>query len=209
LISEHLSALFHQPKTIIMKKILLILLVFGLSFSLRVSAQIYIRAVGNIGTGATGIFDGGSQSVKHAKEIEAHAYSDGLAGCPVSGGSGTGGGACKVSKTAFTFSMPVSFAVNSFKFNLLSGGLLTSVDMVVAKSGAQPLEYYKVHMEGVKVLAISEGGTSSGEQPVFNIEIVPQKVAWQITKQNANGSLGDKFSTGWDFTTNRSFNYPF
>jgi type VI secretion system secreted protein Hcp len=193
-----------------MKKIFSLFIVAALFFTSKSLAQdqIFIKAVGTPGPGiAPGVFDGGSQVRGHEKEIEAYAYSDGLAGCSTLSTSGSGAGACKVSKTPFSFSMPLSFATISFKYNLLQGRHLTSVDMVLRKNGEIPLEYYKVHMETVLVVSISEGASS--EPPIFNVELLPQKIAWQVIKQNADGRPGDKFSYGWDFSANKPFLYVF
>lgn len=195
-----------------MKKILFSLfIVAGLCFCIKSHAQnqIFIKAVGSTGAGsATGVFDGGSTDDRHRNEIEAYAYSDGLAGCAsATKHGGGGGGSCKVSKTPFSFSMPISFAAISFKYNLLNGYFLTSVDMVIRKNGKDLFEFYKVHMEGVQVISVSEG--SSSDSPTFNIELQPQKIAWQVTKQSADGSAGAKFSYGWDFAANKTFSYTF
>ena len=169
--------------------------------------QIFIKVIGSTGgTPATGIFDGGSTDDRHKHEIEAYAYSDGLAGCSNVSIVG-GGGACKISKTPFSFSMPLSFATISFKYNLLLGRFLTSVDMVIRKTGESNFEYYKVHMETVQVVSISEGASS--ESPIFNIELQPQKIAWQVIQQSRDGRAGDKFSYGWDFAANKTFAYVF
>lgn len=173
-------------------------------------AQIFIKAIGSTGMGtAVGTFDGGSTRVGHQNEIEAIAYSDGLAGCSSASGPGGGGGVCKVSKSPFTFSMPLSLAVISFKYNLSIGKTITSVDMVISKNSGEVrgFEYYKVHMENVQVLSVTEGASS--DDPTFNIELDPQKAAWEITKEDPNGSPGAKLSFGWDFLRNRSFNYTF
>lgn len=195
-----------------MKKIIFSLIIIaGLCYCTKSHAQIYIKAFGSTGNGsATGVFDGGSQSEGHHNEIEAYAYSDGLVGCATaSAGKGGGAGACKVVKSPFTFSMPVSFAVISFKYNLLLGKLLTYVDMNIEKQGeGSNFAYYKVHMEGVQVVSISEGA-GSPDSPVFNIELQPTKIAWQVNKQSNDGGSGPGFSYGWDFSANKPFIYSF
>ena len=105
--------------------------------------------------------------------------------------------------------MPLSPAVISFKYNILEGRLLTSVDMVVAKNAGEGglFDIYKVHMEEVLVTSISEG--SSSEIPTFNVELLPGKIAWQVIKQNVDGGLDSKTSFGWDFRQNRKFAYSF
>ncbi|MEJ7673770.1 MAG: hypothetical protein WKF59_14015 [Chitinophagaceae bacterium] len=86
-----------------MKKILFSLfIVAGLCFCIKSHAQnqIFIKAVGSTGAGsATGVFDGGSTDDRHRNEIEAYAYSDGLAACANATKQG-GAGACKISKTS-------------------------------------------------------------------------------------------------------------
>ena len=190
-----------------MKKILL--LFFIGSFCTTCIAQnstIFIKAIGSRGPGFTdGVFDGGSNDARHPHEIEALAYSDAIAGCN-NIGKGTGAASCKSSKSPFSFSMGISFAVNSFKYNLVIGKFITSVDMVIRKDGEEPFEYYKVHMENVQVTAVSEG--SGGEAPMFNIELDPQKVAWQIIKQNDDGP-SIKSTFGWDYAANKAFNWGF
>ena len=192
-----------------MKKIFSLFIVAGLIFCTKSLAQnqIFIKAVGIPGPGlASGVFDGGSQVRGHEKEIEAYSYADGMAGC-ASLASGSGAGACKVSRTPFSFSMPLSFATISFKYTLLQGRHLPSVDMVIRKEGESPFEFYKVHMENVFVSSISEG--ASTDPPVFNIELLPTRIAWEVTKQSNDGRPGAKFSYGWDFAANRAFIYSF
>ena len=194
-----------------MKKVFLsFLLLTTLGFCQKVLAQshIFIKAVGATGMGANGEFDGGSSVRGHENEIEAYAYSDALAGC-AQAARNTGNSACKVSDSPFSISIPLSFAVNSFRYNLLNGRVLTSVDMDITKStGDGSVSIYRVHMENVLVSSLSEGG-SSGDKPTFNIDLVPQKIAWQIVAQKDDGSAGASFAYGWDFSTNRAFNYNF
>jgi type VI secretion system secreted protein Hcp len=205
------AAILSSTKTTIMKKIISLFIVAGLFIFSRCLAQnqIFIKAIGSTGgSPATGIFDGGSTDERHQHEIEAYAYSDGLAGCANLSSGGGGGSACKISKTPFSFSMPLSFATISFKYNLLAGRHLTSVDMVIRKNGGRDqVEFYKVHMETVQVVSISEG--ASVESPIFNIELQPQKIAWQVIQQSTDGAAGDKFSYGWDFSANKPFAYVF
>ncbi|MEO5783575.1 MAG: type VI secretion system tube protein Hcp [Ginsengibacter sp.] len=192
-----------------MKKIISLFIVAGLFICSRSLAQnqIFIKAVGTPGPGlSSGVFDGGSSDEGHRNEIEAFAYSDGLAGCTNSSNGGSSS-VCKISKTPFSFSMPMSFATISFKYNLLLGKAITSVDMVIRKNvGERPFEFYKVHMETVQVVSISEGASS--ESPIFNLELQPQKIAWQVIQQSRDG-IGDKFSYGWDFSANKAFSYVF
>lgn len=196
-----------------MKKIFSLFIVAGFIFCTKSIAQnrIFIKAIGSTGMGsATGVFDGGSTDERHRNEIEAYAYSDGLAGC-ISSSSSSAAAACKITKTPFSFSMPLSFATISLKYNLLQGKLLTSVDMVISNNSGEErggLDFYKVHMEGVQVVSVSEGSTSP-DSPIFNIELHPQKIAWEVTKQNTDGGVGAKFSYGWDFTANKPFTYVF
>jgi type VI protein secretion system component Hcp len=205
-----------------MKKVFhFLFVVAGVFFYTNCLAQdhIYIKAVGikNAGAGL-GTFDGGSQSIRHKNEIEATAYSDGMTGCANITGAG-GGGACKVTKSPFTFSMGLSNATISFKYNMLIGRLLNSVDMVIGNSNGESgeFEYYKVHMENVFVVSVTEGATSSFPSisgpsypsPTFNIELMPEQIAWQVANQNPIGGTPDKFSFGWDFLRNRSFSYSF
>ena len=171
--------------------------------------QIFVKAIGTLGDGlGQGTFDGGSTAVGHHNEIEAFAYSDGLTGC-ANFNSGGGGGACRAIHTPFEFSMPLSFAVISFKYNLLVGRTLTSVDLVVTNSiGEGSLTgIYKIRMEDVSITSIKEGA-SGGEIPTFNIGLHPGRIAWQVIKRNADG-VESKFSFGWDFRQNRKFSYAF
>ena len=201
---------FITTKTTIMKKIFSLFIVAGLFFCTKSQAQnqIFIKAIGIPGPGlSSGVFDGGSDVRGHEKEIEAYSYSDGMAGCASLSSSGGGASVCKVSRTPFSFSMPLSFATISLKYNLLQGRLLPSVDMVIRKNGESPFEFYKVHMENVLVSSISEG--ASTESPIFNIELLPTKIAWQVIKQSNDGRPGAKFSYGWDFSANKAFTYSF
>jgi type VI protein secretion system component Hcp len=192
-----------------MKKIFSLFLISGVLIFSNANGQfkIYIKAsVSGDGT-VEGNFDGGSVVKGHEKEIEAWTYSYGLAGCsnsPLGGGSS----ACKVVGSSFVFSMPFNNSLMSFKNALLLGKhLVVDVDFVKTLGGG-PFIYYQMRMDNVQIVSIQEAG-SNDDLPSINIELQPQKIAWQINIRNPNGSTGTPLKYGWDFATNKAWNFNF
>jgi type VI protein secretion system component Hcp len=184
-----------------MRKIFYSLLVLPvLFFSVTVYAQgtqTFLKAT------ATGFnFNGTSTQAGYENQNEISSFSNGIQSCAVSTK------ACASTFTGFSFTIQSNNAVTAFKAAQLQGKLITSVDLVMVKfSNEGPLEFYKIHMENVKVVNISEG--ASGEAPVISILLQPTKVAWKTTVQNNIGGAGASSSYGWDFAMNVPFNYAF
>jgi type VI protein secretion system component Hcp len=150
-------------------------------------------------------FIGDATAAGYENQIEVFSYSDGIAGCTTStlGGSG----ACTPSFTGFSTLISLSPAVNDFRAVMLTGATIKSIDVVQVKPSAdKSLAYYKIHLENVQVTSVQEGASS--EKPTISLTLVPQKIAWQINTQKADGSL-QSFSFGWDFVRNNTYGYKF
>jgi type VI protein secretion system component Hcp len=192
-----------------MKKIFSLFLISGVLFFSGAYGQqtdIFIKvSVANDGGPVVGNFNGGSNKEGHEDEIEAWSYSYGLAGCS-NAPLGSERSACKISGSSFTFSMQFNNSLLSFKNALLLGKHL-NVDVEWAKHSGDQLTYYKMLMENVQIASVQESGSS--EPPAVFVELQPQRVAWAIPVQNPNGSFGPPLKYGWDFATNKAWNYNF
>jgi type VI protein secretion system component Hcp len=190
-----------------MKKIFhFFILVSGMFFcTASFSQNIFLKIVSRAGV----TLNGGSMVIHHQNEINAMAYSDGLEGCTtlVIGG---GGGACKINHTNFSFSMHRSLSAIQLKKEMLIGNPLKTVDMTMSQNNGEGPEQvvYRVHMENVNIVSISDGGEDSDGQ-TFNVELLPRKIAWQVLTYPNTGGGAEKFSYGWDFSTYSVFNYTF
>jgi type VI protein secretion system component Hcp len=183
-----------------MRKFLFSLFVLPVLFftvNAEAQTQTFLKAT------ATGFnFNGTSTTVGYENQNEISSFSNGVQSCAVSGKT------CAPTFSGFYFTIQSNNAVTAFKSAQLQGKLITSVDLVMVKfSGEGPFEFYKIHMENVKVVNISEGASS--EPPFISIGLQPAKIAWKTTVQNNIGGAGPSSSYGWDFAANVPFNYAF
>jgi type VI secretion system secreted protein Hcp len=71
-------------------------------------------------------------------------------------------------------------------------------------SGAQgPVRYYQVYLEQVLISGISQ--SSGGDRPAESVSLTFTRIRWSYWPQNADGSLGTKVESGWDYVANAPF----
>ena len=137
---------------------------------------------------------GGSTVAGHIGEIDLLAYSTGASKCV----------GCSVALAQdLNFIMSLNPSVISFNKALTKGTVLTSVDLVYRRA-SDGVEFYKIHMENVRVSSVSESGSS--DNPTIAISLTPEKTAWQQFKTAGTTA---KTSYGWNFTTNTEWSYVF
>lgn len=185
-----------------MRKFLFLLLILPVLFfsvsSQAQSVQTFLKA-----TLAGFDFSGTSTAAGYPNQNEVLSFSDGTQSCAVATSK-----ACVPTYSGFNFMMESNNAVTSFKSAQLQGKIITSVDVVMVRTTADgPLEFFKIHMENVRVVTINEGASS--EPPFVSLSLQPARIAWKTTIQAANGSAGPSNSYGWDFAANVPFNYAF
>lgn len=184
-----------------MRKFLFSLLVLPvLFFTVNAGAQTqtFLKA-----TAAGFDFSGTSTTNGYQNQIDVLSFSDGIQSCAVASSK-----ACVPTYSGFSFMMESNNAVTNFKSAQLQGKLISSVDVVMVKINADgAFEFFKIHMENVRVVSVSEG--AAGEPPSVSISLQPSRVAWKTTIQNAAGGVGPSSIYGWDFVTNVPFNYAF
>ncbi|MEP6701096.1 MAG: type VI secretion system tube protein Hcp [Bacteroidota bacterium] len=167
-------------------------------FSNVLKAQIYLKATG---PGNTAIL-GESTAVGFSNQIDVSAYSQGIAGCPVITGGGSG--ACKTSVGTFTFMMRINRSIIPLKALALSGNVLPNVEVSFVATGGDgtPYTYYKIKMEDVIISSMQESGEAP-EFPTFSVELRVKRIAWGYRRQNRDGSLEPFSVTGWDVSSNQ------
>jgi len=185
-----------------MKKVLYAFLIFqALIFSTNAFSQgIYLKVQ------LTGYeFNGGATVIGYQNQVEVGSFSDGISGCVVAGTK-----ACVSATAGINFMTIITRATIDFKSVQLQNKIITSADLAWVKmTGAGVFEYYKIHMEDVRVTSVQESASSGGDAPVVSVALQPARIAWKVITQNAAGNPGPSSSYGWDFKTNAAFNYNF
>jgi type VI secretion system secreted protein Hcp len=88
---------------------------------------------------------------------------------------------------------------------LVSGKVIPTADLTYIKTGETTLEFYKMHIENVRVDAVQESG--SNEKPTVSVSLSYSRIAWKYTMQDNTGGAGESTTGGWDFAASKAFNY--
>jgi type VI secretion system secreted protein Hcp len=70
-------------------------------------------------------------------------------------------------------------------------------------SSPAPVRYYQVYLEQVLISGISQ--SSGGDRPAESLSLTFTRIRWSYWPQNADGSLGTKVESGWDYSVNAPF----
>lgn len=164
------------------------------------TTNIYIKALDANGV----LIQGGAQNARHANEIDATGLGQDNTGC--SNNLPGGPGACGGKLGNFIFNMPINQSLPILDKQLFMGTALKSVDIVFERAGgtAQPIQYYKIHLETVFVTHITNSGDNSSA-PTVQVELAAGKAQWTYTPQSPSGQAGTPVSFGWDAIHNTSF----
>lgn len=71
------------------------------------------------------------------------------------------------------------------------------------KSGESRHEFLKIKLQPILISSYQTGG-SSGEIPVDSFSLNFDKIEFEFTPQNADGSAGDTVRGSWDFKSNQA-----
>ncbi len=157
------------------------------------TVTVFVKALDNNNV----LIQGESTDAVHANEIVATTFGQTSALC-------TPAQTCGVASGNFILNIGISKAVNPLKRSMYLNQTLNSVDVVFRKAGANPFEYYKIHMENVTVTSVSES-QSSGELNIFQIYLDPQKFHWSYIPQLNTGQAGTPIKFGWNKLTNTEY----
>lgn len=150
-----------------------------------------------------GDIKGESQDKTHKEEIEVLAWSWGL----LQSGTmhmGTGGGAGKVSVQDLSFTKFADKASPPIMAACTKGSHIDKAILTVRKAGGDnPLEYYKVTLEGVLVSSYSTGGSGGEERFTENVTLNFEKFHIEYQPQNVKGDKeGGVVDVKWNIPKN-------
>lgn len=117
---------------------------------------------------------------------------------------GGGGGAGKATMGNFVFSMPINRSLIGLKSALYQGTHITKLEITFVKSGETPFVYYKITLEEVLVVGISDAvcGTC-GDRNGNQVQLNAAKATWEYTLQDPKGGSNSKYKFTWDAKTNK------
>ena len=149
---------------------------------------------------------GESTLTGHTNEIEILSYSNGISSC-IQGSSGSiKTTSCKPTASDLTVMTQMDRSTIQLQQALVSGKVIPTADLTYIKTGETSLEFYKIHIENVRVDAVQESG--SNEKPTVSVSLSYSRIAWKYTMQDANtGGAGEVTTGGWDFAASKAFNY--
>ena len=172
----------------------------SLSFMLLVTSvtsvfgqsNIYVKITDNQGN----VINGESTSSTHKNEIQAVSFGQENTGCTAQGAGG-GSGSCKAIAGHFIFNMYINQSVIALNQALFNGTHLLGADIVFEKPGTNNYAYYKIHLDDVTVLHITNS-IDNQTTPTVQVELNARRITWTYTPQNGNGTPGTPVSFGYD-----------
>ncbi|HEY2023142.1 type VI secretion system tube protein Hcp [Paraburkholderia sp.] len=150
-----------------------------------------------------GDIKGESQDKAHKEEIEVLAWSWGLSQSGTMH-MGTGGGAGKVSVQDLSFTKYSDKASPPIMAACTKGTHIDKAVLTVRKAGGDnPLEYYKITLEGLLVSAYSTGGSGGEERFTETVTLNFEKFHVEYQPQNAKGAKeGGVVEVKWNIPGN-------
>lgn len=150
-----------------------------------------------------GDIKGESQDKTHKDEIDVLAWSWGLSQSGTMH-MGTGGGAGKVNVQDLSFTKFSDKASPTIMTACSKGTHIDKATLTVRKAGGDnPLEYYKVTLEGVLVSSYSTGGSGGEERFTENVTLNFERYHVEYQPQNAKGAKeGGVVEAKWDIVKN-------
>ncbi|MEW9585352.1 Hcp family type VI secretion system effector [Paraburkholderia sp. DGU8] len=150
-----------------------------------------------------GDIKGEAQDKTHKEEIEVLAWSWGLSQSGTMH-MGTGGGAGKVSVQDLSFTKYSDKASPPIMAACTKGTHIDKALLTVRKAGGDnPLEYYKITLEGVLISSYSTGGSGGEERFTENVTLNFEKFHVEYQPQNAKGAKeGGVVEVKWNIPAN-------
>lgn len=140
--------------------------------------------------------EGESTDAKHKGQIEIDSFSWGVSNSG-SMAAGGGGGAGKATFQDLHFTKKVDKSSPKLMEAVATGEHLRSLELVVRKAGGDQMEYYKIELQDVVISGFSTTG-SSGEAPSESISLNFEKIIFEYTPQNADGTAAAPLKAGYD-----------
>ena len=88
---------------------------------------------------------------------------------------------------------------------LAIGGTISNGSLRVRKAGENPLVYLRLCFTGIRVSAISTGGSGGEDRLTENVTLNFATVIERYTQQSATGVAGPSFRFGWDLVQRLQF----
>ena len=150
-----------------------------------------------------GDIKGESTDKAHKDEIEVLSWSWGLSQSGTMR-MGTGGGAGKVSVQDLSFTKYSDKASPPIMAACTKGTHIAKAVLTVRKAGGDnPLEYYKITLEGVLVSSFSTGGSGGEERFTEHVSLNFEKFHVEYQPQNAKGAKeGGVVEVKWNIPGN-------
>jgi len=149
----------------------------------------------------TGI-EGESVDKTHAKEIDVLAWSWGMSNSGTTH-LGTGGGSGKVNVQDLSVTKYVDASSSALITACCKGTHIDDATLIVRKAGDSPLEYIKIHMSEVMVVAVSTGGSGGEDRLTENVTLNFAKFKYSYQPQDAKGGkLGGEKVALWNIAQN-------
>jgi len=156
---------------------------------------IFVKIVDANGT----LIRGESTDKAHPEEIVAVSYGQDNTGCTINLSGGGGIGSCGTNMGNFIFNMNGDKSLPLLNQALFMGRPLKSVDIVFRKTigGAQPVEYFKVHLETVSIAHITNSFDNTTNL-LAQVTLSATKAGWTYIAIKPNGTTDTPVKWGWD-----------
>jgi type VI secretion system secreted protein Hcp len=144
---------------------------------------------------------GESQDKTHANEIELESFSWGASNTGSIGSATGGAGAGKVQFQEFSFVQKTNKASSLLLQRTADGGHIPSALLTIRRAGKAVSEFLKIKLSDVIVSSFTQSA-DGGDYPVEEVGLKFAKIEFEYHPQQADGSLGAAFKSGWDLKKN-------
>lgn len=142
--------------------------------------------------------EGESPDSKHKGEVVIEGWSWGE-NQPPSYGSGTGGGAGKVTMQDFHFSMKVNKASPKLLLACATGDHIKTAVLVCRKAGKEQQEFLKIKFSDCLVSSFQTGGDGGSDVlPTDQVTLNFATIEYEYKEQKPDGTLGGSVKAGYD-----------
>lgn len=146
--------------------------------------------------------EGESADKVHNKVIDVLAWSWGMSNSGTTH-LGTGGGAGKVNVQDLSITKYVDASSHALIAACCKGTHFDDATLIVRKAGGTPLEYIKIHMHEVMVVAVSTGGSGGEDRLTENVTLNFAKFKYIYQPQDDKGAkAGGEKVVGWHIAQN-------
>jgi type VI secretion system secreted protein Hcp len=144
--------------------------------------------------------DGKSQDEQHKNEIELETWNWGESQSIVTQG-GAGAGKVKIEELQVT--MRISKASPKLMLAGSSGLHIRKAILTARKSGEPAVKFLRITLSDI-IVASFQTSASLDDLPTDQVSLSFNKIEYEYTPQNLDGSLAQSIKASWDLKTNRS-----